>query len=522
VADRRLIEALCQPEAYPVPVGPIRLLETHISWVILTGRQAYKIKKPVDFGFLDFTRLADRLHFCQEELRLNRRLADTLYLDCVAITGSPDCPHMEGEGVAIEYAVKMRQFDDGCLFDTLARNGQLSLAVVERLADRLAIFHRNLPPADPGVDYGSPALIRAAALDNFRVLADSDLEPADRATLAVLSDWTQTTWQQLADFFLARKQHGYIRECHGDLHLGNLVLLEGEPVPFDAVEFNPAFRWVDPLSELAFLLMDLAVHGLASHAVHCLNRYLGMSGDMAGLQGLVFYQVYRAMIRAKIIQLGRDPARETPAQRTHRLARYRGYVAYALTLTQPAAPRLFLTHGFSGSGKSTLAVRLADQTGAILLRSDVERKRLPACLPSPAARYHPAVIRQTYCRLLELTRHLLTWGFSVVVDATFLARLERQQQQQLAEALGVDWVIFSCSAPPERLRQRVCERKQAGRDASDATLAVLEWQMGNHDPLTGEERDRTVSIDTTTPTTLEAGLKNGLVKYGQPDIQYAN
>jgi len=262
VDETELIRGLRHARAYSVPVGPIRVIETHISWVILTGDVAYKIKKPVDFGFLDFTRLEDRHHFCQEELRLNRRLAASLYLDCVAVTGSPSCPRMEGEGQAIEYAVKMRQFDNDNLFDTLAARGRLTVPLLERLAERLADFHADAPVATADTGFGSPAAIRQAARQNLEILAQAALEPADRLALPPLAEWIETTGLALTPVFLARQRQGFIRECHGDLHLGNIVLQDGYALPFDAIEFNPDFRWIDPMSELAFLIMDLEVHGL--------------------------------------------------------------------------------------------------------------------------------------------------------------------------------------------------------------------------------------------------------------------
>jgi len=521
VDDSGLIAALQHPEAYSVPVGPVRVIETHISWIILTGTLAYKIKKPVNFGFLDFTRLEDRHHFCQEELRLNRRLAASLYLDCVPITGSPSHPQMAGEGEAIEYAVKMRQFDNEQLFDTLAVRNQLTVPLLERLATRLADFHRQLPPAAPDSRFGEPDSIREAALQNIDILLNARQETEDRRVLPELARWTEQACQVLSPVFQARKQQGYIRECHGDLHLGNLVLLEGEPLPFDAIEFNPDFRWIDLMSEVAFPVMDLAVHGLANPAVQTLNRYLSVTGDYDGLQVFTFYRIYRALVRAKVIQLGRNPATETAEHRSRILARYRAYVRYALDLTRSTSPRLFLTHGFSGSGKSTLAALLAAHTRAIVLRSDIERKRLHARLPSSAGLYDRAFTALTYRHLLELTHRLLGWGFTVVVDASFLARTERMYQQRQASELGVAWFIFSCTTSPARLRQRIRKRARQGLDPSDATVAVLENQRRYCDPLTDEEMAHRILIDTSTPESLQSGLENGL-RCGQLDSKSAN
>lgn len=519
--DTGLIAGLTRPEAYPFPARSIQVIETHISWVILTGTVAYKIKKPVNFGFLDFTSLEARHRFCLEEVRVNRRLADSLYLDCVPITGSPAQPHMEGTGIPIEYAVRMRQFDSDCLFDTLATTGQLGIPVLERLADRLATFHQGLTPAEPDTVYGSADIIHQAAMDNFSLLAQYPMDAEDQAALHTLARWSEQTGQALRPIFQDRKRLGFIRECHGDLHLGNIVLLDGEPTPFDAIEFNAHFRWIDLMNELAFLVTDLEIHGLETQAMHVLNRYLEKTGDQAGLQVFTYYRLYRAMVRAKISRLSRDPATETAEQKAQALARLRTYLTYGLNLIQPVPPRLFLTHGYSGSGKSRLAAQLAERTHAICLRSDVERKRLHALTDTHLERYDPAFTERTYRYLLDLTCTLLRAGFSVVVDATFLDSTHRRQQQELARELGLEWFLFSCTASSALLRQRIQQRALEGRDPSEASVAVLERQIASHHPLTDDEYAHQIVIDCTTPESMLACLENHLPGR-QSSSKYAN
>lgn len=519
MAESELIEGLARWDAYPFPVERVDIIETHISWVILTGTFAYKIKKPVNFGFLDFSSLEARQYYCEEELKLNRRLAGDLYLASVPITGTPSHPHMEGTGAAFEYAVKMRQFDNTNLFDSRAEAGQLSNEMIERLADRLAAFHLSLPGADPGDAYGTPETVYLPVSKNFETLQETGLEAEDSARLNRLALWTEQQYQKLYPYLLARKQDGFIRECHGDLHLGNIVLIGDEPIPFDAIEFNPTFRWIDLMSELAFLVMDLEVRGLGSAGVRCLNRYLAATGDYAGLQVFDFYRLYRALVRAKITQLSRNPATETPERRDKYLARYRAYIDYGLELITTRKPRLLLTHGFSGSGKSRLASQLAERTHAIVLRSDVERKRLHT--GSDGDLYGKAFTEKTYRHLLDLTRLLLEAGFTVVVDATFLDREHRAMQQQLAGELKIEWFIFSCTAPRAVLQHRIEQRALEGADPSDATVTVLERQIAHYQPLAEDELNHRVEIDCSTPESLEYSLENWL-KYGQPHRKSAN
>lgn len=485
-----LIEALCRPNAYPHPVAAVELHETHISWVLLAGDYAYKIKKPVDFGFLDFSTLARREHSCREELRLNRRLAPDLYLDVLPIAGSPAAPRMGGAGPVLEYAVQMHRFGQDALYDHLADAGRLDAALLDPLADVLAKFHGAVARSGPDGRLGAPECVHAYARQNFEQIRPR-LEVADDLDrLAVLEDWTERAGARLAPRMTQRQAEGAVRECHGDLHLGNIVLWRGRPTPFDCIEFNPELRWIDVISELAFLLMDLEVRGLAGPAWGLLNRYLQRTGDYGGVALLDYYRVYRALVRAKIACLSAAPAV------------YRRYLDYALSVIRPRAPLLAITHGVSGSGKSHLAARLAGPLTAIWLRSDVERKRL-AGLPAEATSgsawgeglYTQDSSARTYRRLLELAAMVLAAGHSVLVDATFLRRADRAAQHDLARRSGAGFLILSLQAPPSLLRQRVQERQRGGGDASEADLAVLQRQWAIREPLDAAEMDCTLHID---------------------------
>ncbi len=509
----RLIEGLSDPRAYPHPVDVVERLETHISVILLAGDYAYKIKKPYDLGFLDFTTLAARRHYCEEELRLNRRLAASLYLDVVPLTGSLDAPRVGGTGPALEYAVRMRRFPQSALLSEQITHASVPLETMRAFGEALAAFHAGSATASAHDPWGRAEAIAEAARANFDQLAPRLRGTGARRTLAQLTEWTESALVRLAPVFTARKAAGRVRECHGDLHLGNLVLLDGAIQAFDCIEFNAAFRWIDVMSEVAFLVMDCASHGRTDLGFAFLNAYLESSGDYDGLQVLGFYLVFRALVRAKIAALRTT---QTDAPGTVRRAAWRDcrhYLRLAWAAAHPPPPLLVLMHGLSGAGKSTVARGLAESLPAIHLRSDVERKRLFGLAPlarSDAALqarlYGPDASARTYARLQELARTTLQAGFSVIVDATFLKRAHRAPLL----ALWPRTLIVACTAPHAVLRQRVAARYAAGNDAAEADVRVLEAQIRSQEKLDEEERRHAVRIDTRAapaPHRLAARLR---------------
>lgn len=510
------LQALQQPACFPHPVHGFEVIETHISWVLLTGEYAYKFKKPVALGFVDFSTLALRHQACLDELRLNRRLAPDLYLEVVALTGTPATPRLEA-GEPFEYAVKMRQFDRKASFDHLIRHQELLPVHLDALAELLARFHLNLPAAPPDSPWGLPAQILAAALDNLRPLPDK-LSSAALAELELdeLRATLVRTHEQLAPRMQQRRTEGFIRECHGDLHLGNLVLIDGWPMPFDCIEFNPELRWIDLQNEIAFLYMDLLAHDAAGLARVFLNRYLEVSGDYAGLPLLRFYAGYRAMVRLKVAVL--QQAAE-PDQRIELPAPARPY-AHVLAQLRPARPFALLTHGVSGSGKTYGTQVLVEAWDVIRLRADVERKRLFGLTAQarPTAEqtrqlYADSATVRTYAHLAELSRLLLQAGWPIIIDATFLTATQRRRFTDLFRQMQVSWAILDFQAPAEVLRARVEARRRRADDASDADLAVLAQQLERVEPLQPDEQAQTVSIDTTQvdyPANLPARLRQRL------------
>lgn len=485
-----LIQALLDPTHYPHPAKIVRLLETHISWVLLAGRYAYKIKKPVDLGFLNFTELSSRYFYCHEELRLNRRLAPKLYLDVVAIGGTPQQPIFGGEPI-IEYAVQMRRFSNTHLLDYLATRDRLTAQHVDHLATTLARFHTNLPPAELASSYGTPEAIAVPMQQNFLQLA-TILQDVHRKTLTDLQAKSEQEFSACLPFFERRLRDGFIRECHGDLHLGNIVLLQGVPVAFDGIEFDPKLRWIDVINEIAFLILDLLHRDRADLAYRFLNAYLETCGDYQGLGVLRFYLGYRAMVRAKITAIR---ASQTASETS--MAECRSYLTQAGSSLQKGRPILIITHGLPGSGKTTVSQTVLEKLHAIRLRSDVERKRLfklAALESSDGTIYDPQATKLTYGRLLHLTRELLELGFPVIVDAAFLKHAERQQFAALAKEVQAPFVILSVRTETSLLRQRIQQRLQTGNDASEADLAVLEKLQVACEPLQVDETPVTVEF----------------------------
>ena len=486
-----LIQALLEPQRYPGAVQQVTLVQTHISWVLLAGDFAYKIKKPLKLPFLDFSTLELRRTCCCDELRLNCRFAPDIYLDVLAMTGTPADPSWGDSGPAIEYAVRMRRFDEDGRLDHMCRRGSLRPEHLSDLAATLTEFHARAAVAPPASRFGSPDQVLAPTLENFDQLQQLLQASGHQARLAHLRRWTEAEFTQLAPLILARKAAGRVRECHGDLHLANLVCIDSRVRMFDCIEFNDDLRWIDVASEIAFTYIDLLDHGRPGLANWFVNEVLSRNGDYDGAQLLRFYAVYRALVRAKVAAI-RDSQADGASQ-----VDVLNYLALAEQLARPGPPRLVITHGLSGCGKSVASTQLLQTDtgdGCLRLRSDVERKRLfrlPFQQRSGSAIgvgiYAPDAHVRTYAHLRTQCAMLLRAGWSVVVDAAFLKRAERDTFRALAHELGVPFAILAPVAAPDALRARIEARQALGHDASEATVAVLEQQMQWIEPLGPDE-----------------------------------
>lgn len=479
--------------------------------MLLTGEYVYKIKKPVDFGFLDFSTLEKRRFFCEEEIRLNRRLAPRLYLDVVRICGSAEQPVLNGDEPVIEYAVRMRQFPQETQLDRLLATQGLDNALIDRLAQTVADFHLAIDSVPIENVFGDLAHIREPVLENFAHIQASLRDERVIQRLDRLEQWTTSKIDVLADSIEQRKANGFVRECHGDMHLRNIAVWNDEIVIFDCIEFNPNFYWIDVISEIAFLIMDLEDRSQQAQAARFLNRYLEITGDYAGLQLLNFYKVYRAMVRAKVDALRAAQENETSPAYRETVKDCLQYLQLAEQYTHVTAPCLLLNHGLSGSGKSYVSQLLLEKLPAIRLRSDVERKRLFLKGQQDATAgkveqgiYTPEATRQTYQSLVTLAGQLLSAGYNVIVDAANLKKAQRALFTDLARTLEKPCFILNYTADVKTLRERITQRAAAANDPSDATLEVLEHQLQSREAFSADEEPFVIPVQTDKPIDLDA------------------
>jgi uncharacterized protein len=462
--------------------APVELIETHMSSVLLTGDDVYKLKKPVRFGFADFGTLAARRQFAEEELRINRRCAPSLYLGLVPVTGSVAEPRLGGAGTPIDWAVHLRRFAAEDRADLRLRAGRLSAAHIDRLADAIVQLHRAAGRAPADSDFGTPEQVARWMRANYAMAALlTDANMAHR--FDEVRRWSEQAFARLAPLLSARRHAGFVRECHGDLHLANVALLDELPTPFDAIEFNPALRFIDVASDVAFPFMDLLDFDAAPLAWRLLDRWLSASGDYASLRLLRFYAVYRALVRAQVALLR---AGQPGADVTDAATQAGRYLALAQRLTRAGPPRWLWIGGVSGSGKTTVAQHLLETLGAVRIRSDVERKRLFDLAPGTRADaalaqrlYSPAAHLATYRRLRALARLTMAGGFVPIVDAAFLRHAERDALRRAARHAGAEAIGLWCDVDPVIATARVTARLAAGGDASDATADVLARQLAS-------------------------------------------
>ncbi|MBW4471657.1 MAG: AAA family ATPase [Stenomitos rutilans HA7619-LM2] len=509
-----LIQQMTAPAFYPHPVtAPIQVIQTHISYVLLTGDYAYKVKKPVNFGFLDFSTLAKRQHFCAEELRLNQRGAAELYLEVLPIIQTDDRFYLSGTGEsdgtdAVEYVVKMQQFPQSSLFTELFDRGELTEDLLEQLARVLADFHARAETNDYIRSFGTVAKIRAAIDENYEQTLQYIGGPQTQQQLDETRDYTDRLFAEQQALFESRIAQNWIRECHGDVHLRNIALWHDASghdkiLLFDCIEFNEPFRFVDVMFDIAYIIMDLDARDRRDLSNRFLNAYIEQTGDWEGLQVLPLYLSRQSYVRAKVTSfLLSDPA-VPEATKQEASATAARYYRLAWEYTQPQQGRVILMAGLSGSGKSTVARQLAQTRGAIQIRSDAVRKHL-AGIPLEAHGgsdlYTAEMTQKTYDRLLKLGITLATQGYTVILDAKYDRQPLRQTAIEHAIAHQLPVQIIYCTAPLSVLQQRLQQRHD---DISDATADLLPKQ--DMDDFSPTEQPYLVTLDTTQ--NLEAQLE---------------
>jgi aminoglycoside phosphotransferase family enzyme/predicted kinase len=472
-----LIDALSRPSAYPHPAADVQVRHTHISVVFLAGPHAYKVKKPVRLDFLDFSTLDLRHHFCQEEVRLNRRLAPQVYQAVVPVTHDADGIRVGGAGPVVEWAVRMERLPEEATLQKRLRHGDVTAATVEGLAARVAAFHAALPPGTDARGFGSFLAVAGNARDNLTAAAALVGTTISRAVHERLETLTDRELDRLRPVIESRAARGVPRDTHGDLHLDHVYYFPDRPPPadlviVDCIEFNDRFRVADPVADMAFLVMDLHFHGRRDLARAFADAYFGAAGDEEGRQLLRLYASYRAAVRAKVEGLELAEREVPEAEREAARLRARAHWLLALGLLERAGgrPGLVLVAGLPGSGKSTLARGLAERAGFDVIRSDVVRKEL-AGGRAGAAIYTPDWSRRTYAECLRRAEALLFEGRRVLVDANFRREEQRRLFLDAAARWAVPALVLLCRADAGTIKERLARRRG---DASDADWSVFE------------------------------------------------
>ncbi|WP_218080763.1 bifunctional aminoglycoside phosphotransferase/ATP-binding protein [Anthocerotibacter panamensis] len=498
-----LIQAMLEPAFYPHPVEQVRLVQTHISYVFLTGALAYKVKKPVDFGFLNFTTLAFRDFYTHEELRLNQRLAPQVYQQVLPITRTGDSFQLGGSAEVVDYALQMREFDQEQLLSNLFLKGAVTLEHMASLGRQIAAFHQQALINDHIRSFGALEAVRTPVDQNYEQTARYIGRVQTEEQFTLTKAYTDRFFVEQVALLQQRVRTDKIREGHGDLHLGNICLIDGKPVVFDCIEFNEPFRMIDVMSDAGFLVMDLIARERPDLANRFLNTYLEWTGDWAGVQLLPLHLSYRAYVRAKVTSFLLDDPSVGEEQKEQAAQSARSYYHLAYQFTQPKTPKLYLTQGRSGSGKSTVAQTLALYTQAIHLRSDAVRKHLagyPLLEKLPAAFYSTEFSQQTYDQLIILAEGLLKAGFNVILDAKYDRVEQRAGAFALAERLGVPLKVLACRCSDATLKARLDARTG---DIADADASLIAAQKQAQEEFTSEEQDRVLFINTEQPASWD-------------------
>jgi uncharacterized protein len=503
---KRLLKSLLKPSAYDEPTSTVRLVQTHVSFLFITDHFVYKIKKPVDLGFLNFTTLDRRRFYCNEEVRLNRRLCPDIYLGVLEVRESSHGVNLRGEGTVIDYAVKMKRLPEERMLDRLLEEDAVSVDDIRRIARVIAAFHLAAERGGEIDKYGSIQSIRKNWDENFLQVSGFIDSTIDRRDLGIIHEWVDRFMSAHEGVFEERVRQGFIRDCDGDIHAENICLADYVCI-FDCIEFSSRFRYCDTAADIAFLLMDFDCHGKRGFSRILQHEYLERTGD-EGMPGLIrFYKVLRAVIRGKVESLRlRDPhipddekrAAQERARRYFRLAR--GYC-----LLDNLAPTLVVMCGLTGSGKSTIAAALGFELGVTVVSSDRVRKEL-AALPESArvlaayeeGMYAPEFTAATYRELLHRTEQALAGGETVIADATFRYRSDRLRFRELAARSGASFVIIHVVCPEKLVRQRLHERGKRSDEVSDGRWEIFLHQKEDFEPLTEDEGMR-ILVDSSRP-----------------------
>jgi aminoglycoside phosphotransferase family enzyme/predicted kinase len=511
-----LIAALSDPRLYPEATAGVRLVQTQMSCVFLTDEYAYKIKKPVNLGYVDYTTLEKRRYFCQREIELNRRLCPVAYMGVVPITFDGVKFAFDGAGEVAEYAVRMRRLPDDKLLDHLLKENAVTPGMMDSVARKLADFHKTAETNERIAAYGGIDTITQNTEENFSQtqkylgLSISELQ------FNRIKDYTRNFIRDNGALFERRVKEGRTRDCHGDLHSQHICFCHDLCI-FDCIEFNERFRYCDTASETAFLAMDLDRFGRADLGCRFIREYIARSDDTGIPSLLNFYKCYRAYVRGKVASFKLDDPLVSRSDKAESLTIAQGYFYLAAAYTR-SRPLLIVMVGLVGSGKTTLANVLAQRLGSVHISSDVTRKRL-AGIPENEPRYDepasgiysPEFNRKTYDAMFKQGEEVIKDGDSVILDAAFLRQSERERACTMAQELGADYLVVECRLSPELTQKRLLKRL-GEVSASDGRWEIYLKQTGWFEPVTGLPPEHYLLIDTSQP--LAQNIRHVLDKAG--------
>ncbi|RLA07355.1 MAG: hypothetical protein DRQ51_06275 [Gammaproteobacteria bacterium] len=491
----KIIKWLQNPATYDFKSGEIKTIHTHISVVILTGDYAIKIKKPVNFGFLDFDSLSKRQVFCSDEIRLNSILSPDIYLKVIKIyyDKNNDSFNFDGNGEIVEYAVKMRRFSQQNLFSNLLDNNKINNDLIHKLSTKIGYFHLN--GKNSADDFGTFENVSAPMLDNFITIKDLLDDKNDNKIIIELENLTKNELQKSKEIIKKRANNHKIKECHGDMHTNNIAIFNDELQIFDCIEFNPYFSNIDVINDFAFLYMDLQIKEKPVLASLLLNLYFNQTYDFEGLKLLKLYAGYRAVVRAKIATLTAGDSSISSAKKNELKQEYNKYINYALSqFNNTQQQNLIIMSGFSGTGKSKVSQILLKTGNFIRLQTDNHRKVLLKNTPKNEL-YSKENINKVYQSLIKITKQCYDAGFSVIIDGAFLKQSERDLFYNLSLQLKVKFKILSIVCNEETACKRITVRAKEQDNISDATCEVLKMQIKNYEDFNLQEKKFLTTID---------------------------
>jgi len=501
-----LYENLKNPDSYKEDVESIDIHQTHISFVALTGKYAYKVKKPVDFGFLDFSTLDRRKKFCQEELRLNKRLCPDIYLDVVKITKKNDGIEFNGSGEIVDYAVKMREFSQKNIMKNLLFRDKITKETVDDICNILVDFYKKGENSDDIDKFGRVDIIKKNTDENFNQTKNMIGVTIKKDVYNFIKKETNNFLKEHKEIFDKRINDGFIHDCHGDLHSGNIVIEDDEIFIFDCIEFNKRFRYSDVASDIGFLAMDLDYQGFPYLSSHLIKRYIEKSNDEGIFDVINFYKCYRAYVRGKVIgfRLNDDNISNKEKNDIKKIAgRYYDLAYYYAKLFSNADYKktVFITSGLTGTGKTTISDKISVDYDAYIISTDMIRKELAGIdkyerhhVEYNKGLYSPERMEETYNKVIEKAENQLKKDRNVVLDATFKTKKHRKMVKKMAEKNNSRFIILHCDCPEDVVKKWLDERVKK-KSVSDGRWEIYVKQKDSFEDF--EDKNDVISIDVS-------------------------